>query len=125
MQVANLPLILFTGSRDWPDFERVYNVMDDLIDVLGPYRVVQGGARGLDTFADVGAKLLGLESHTERPRYDLYGRYAAPMIRNTTMLMMQPVLVVVFWRAGSTTGGTIDCISKAVNVFRIPLLLYR
>lgn len=120
-----LPLVLFTGSRDWPVFDRVHSVMDRLVDVLGTYRVVQGGARGVDTFVDVCAGIFHLDSHTERPRYDLYPAWQAPKLRNTTMLMMKPVLVVAFWWEHSTTGGTLDCIEKAVNVFRYPLLLYR
>ena len=66
-----------------------------------------------------------LEVNTERPRYDLYPAWQAPKIRNTTMLQRGPLLVVAFWREGSRTGGTLDCIDKAVNVFRYPLLLYR
>lgn len=119
------PLVLFTGSRDWPNFDRVYSIMDDLIDVLGQYRVVQGGARGVDTFVDVCAKIFHLDSHTERPRYDLYPSWQAPKLRNTAMLMMKPVAVVAFWWEHSTTGGTLDCIEKAVNVFRIPVVIYR
>lgn len=124
--MANLPLVLFTGSRDWPNFNRVGYEMLRLRSVIGNYRPIHGGARGVDTFVDVHARRDGfLEPIVDFPDYTNYGRYAAPKRRNTTMLMRQPILVIAFWWEHSTTGGTLDCIDKAVNTFRIPLLLYR
>ena len=35
-----LPLVLFTGSRDWHNTDRVFDVMVRLREVLGPYRVL-------------------------------------------------------------------------------------
>lgn len=116
------PLVLFTGSRDWPTFARVLNVMCQLQEVLGPYRVLHGGARGVDTFAGIGAGMLGLEEDRMPAQWNVYGKAAGP-IRNTTMLMKRPVLVAAFWHGQSR--GTLDCIDKAVNTFRIPLLLFR
>lgn len=124
--MADLPLVLFTGSRDWPNFNRVGFIMLRLRTIIGQYRPLHGGARGVDTFVDVHAHRDGFpEPIVDLPDYANYGRYAAPKRRNTTMLQRQPILVVAFWREGSTTGGTLDCIDKAVNTFRIPLLLYR
>lgn len=123
---SELPLVLFTGSRDWPNFERVGYIMRKLWSIHGPYQAVHGGARGLDTFVDHWVRRFGWpDPIIDFPDYALYGRYDAPKLRNTAMLMRKPDYVVAFWRDGSTTGGTIDCIDKAVNVFRIPLLLYR
>lgn len=123
---ADYPLVLFTGSRDWPNFERVGYVMLRLRTIIGQYRPVHGGARGVDTFVQVHAHRDGFpEPIVDWPDYAHYGRYAAPKRRNTTMLERRPILVVAFWWEHSTTGGTLDCIDKAVNVFRIPTLIYR
>lgn len=120
------PLVLFTGSRDWADFTRVGLVMLRVWEAIGPYRPVHGGARGVDTFVDIHARLLAFpEPIVDFPDYARHGRYTAPKRRNTTMLERKPILVVAFWREGSTTGGTLDCIDKAVNVFRYPTLICR
>lgn len=124
--MADLPLVLFTGSRDWPNFNRVGFEMLRLRSIIGPYRPVHGGARGLDTFVGIwAARYNWPEPIVDYPDYDYYGRYAAPKMRNTVMLQRQPVLVMAFRREGGTTGGTIDCINKAINVFRIPTIIYR
>lgn len=123
---ADLPLVLFTGSRDWPNFNRVGYVMLQLRRAIGPYLPIHGGARGLDTFIDIHTRRFNWPGPlVVRPDYERYGRFDAPKLRNTSMLMMRPVLVAAFWREGSTTGGTLDCINKAVNAFRIPTLIYR
>lgn len=122
---ADLPLVLFTGSRNWPNFERVGFIMRKLWSIHGPYKALHGGARGLDTFVDHWVRRFGWLQHAIRPQYDLLPPWEAPKARNTVMLAMKPVLVVAFWREGSTTGGTLDCIDKAVNTFRIPTLIYR
>ena len=124
--MPDYPLVLFTGSRDWPNFSRVGYEMARLRSVIGNYRPVHGGARGVDTFVQVTAHRDGYpEPIVDWPDYTRWGRYAAPKARNTTMLQRSPMLVMAFWWEGSRTGGTLDCIDKAVNTFRIPLILCR
>lgn len=120
------PLVLFTGSRDWPNFNRVGYEMAQLRTIIGVYRPLHGGARGLDTFVQIQSHRMAYpEPLVVYPDYTRWGRYAAPKARNTTMLQQGPVLVMAFWWEGSKTGGTLDCIDKAVNTFRVPLILYR
>ena len=120
--MANLPLILFTGSRNWPHYLQVLTVMRRLHDLLGPYTAMHGAARGLDTFVGIAAKVLDLPEDPNPANWDLYGK-AAGSLRNTAMLKKKPVVVVAFWHGQSR--GTLDCITKAVNVCRIPTLVYR
>lgn len=120
--MPDLPIVLFTGSRNWPAYLQVFEVAQHLQELLGPYTVMHGAARGLDTFAGIAANVLDLPVEAVPAQWDLYGKAAGPL-RNTTMLRKRPVLVVAFWCDGSR--GTLDCINKAVNTFHIPLLLYR
>lgn len=122
LMAAELPIVLFTGSRNWPHYLQVVDVARHLQALLGPYTVMHGAARGLDTFAGIAARALDLPERAIPANWSLYGK-AAGGIRNADMLKRRPVLVVAFWNGRSP--GTLDCMSRAVNVFRIPLLLYR
>lgn len=119
---ADLPIVLFTGSRNWPHYLQVVGVARHLQALLGPYTVMHGAARGLDTFAGIAADVLGLAEDANPANWDLYGK-AAGGLRNTAMLKKKPVLVVAFWQGQSR--GTLDCIEKAVNTFRVPVVIYR
>lgn len=120
--MAELPIVLFTGSRNWPHYLQVVEVATRLRTLLGPYTLMHGAARGLDTFAGIAASVLDLPDDPNPANWNLYGKSAGPL-RNTAMLRKKPVVVVAFWQGQSP--GTFDCIEKAVNVFRIPTLIYR
>lgn len=128
--MADLPLVLFTGSRNWPHYLQVFEVARLLQELLGPYRLMHGAARGLDIFAGVAAKVLGLieDPNPVTPHeWATYGPIAGNR-RNTRMLEKQPDYVVAFW-TGVKHGplkstGTIDTVDKAVNSYRIPVLMY-
>lgn len=115
--------VLICGSRQWTDFNFIRDVVGQLLDLLGPFQMIHGGARGADTYGGLTAYWYGLpEPIIDYPDYARYGRYGAPKRRNTTMLERAPDYVVAFYFGG---GGTADTITKAVNVFRIPTLVYR
>jgi hypothetical protein len=116
------PLVLFTGSRNWPFYLPVFEVVQRLQELLGPYTLMHGAARGLDTFAGIAAKISGLEELPIPAQWNDFGK-AAGVMRNTVMLRKKPILVVAFWDGRST--GTLDTITKAVNVYRIPTVIYR
>lgn len=120
--MADLPLVLFTGSRGWPYYLQVVEVAKQLQALLGQYTIMHGAARGLDTFAGIAASVLGLAEDPNPANWDLYGKAAGPL-RNTDMLRKKPVLVVAFW--ADQSRGTLDCIDKAVNKFRVPVIIYR
>lgn len=115
--------ILFCGSRTWPDYIAVREEVRNLRDVIGDFIILHGGARGADTFADLAGVALSMQRHEVLPDYGRYSPWTAPKIRNTTMLDMQPEMVVAF--LDGYTGGTLDCIAKAVNNFRIPVVIRR
>lgn len=115
------PLVLFTGSRDWDDYNMVGSVIARLRNVLGPLNIIHGGARGLDSIVDHVARHQGINPEVVRPRYKEYHPKVAPKRRNIEMLDRHPDLVVGFWTGSK--GGTTHCLEFAINVYRIPTLV--
>lgn len=79
-------VVLFTGSRDYPDTAasaaRVENVLEQLPpDAL----IVHGAQRGLDMLVDRIARLRGFEVRSFPAAWKLHGR-AAGTLRNQQML---------------------------------------
>lgn len=116
--------VLFTGSRGWTDYFTIYRVVRNLHVLLGSFIALHGGARGADTFVSLAARANKLPERAERvapEEWELYGKPAGNY-RNTRMLVMRPILVMAFWDGSSR--GTLDTIQKAVNIFRIPTVVY-
>lgn len=116
--------VLFTGSREWADYLTIYRVVRKLHVLLGSFTALHGAARGADTFVGLAARGNKLPEHAERVTPWEWEQYGPPAgnYRNTRMLLMKPIMVVAFWDGSST--GTLDTINKAVNVFRIPTMIF-
>lgn len=115
-----MTLVLFTGSRDWDHWGAVNRTLYQLHDVLGDFKGLHGGARGLDRMVDHVMKYYGWEVESVLPDWKKFGKRAG-MLRNTEMLERRPDYVVAFWDGFSR--GTLDTISKAVEVYRIPTMV--
>lgn len=114
--------VLACGSREWADYPFILDCMTELRIILGDFQLIHGGARGADTFSGIIAHRMGLpEPIVDVPEWDRCSK-AAGFKRNTRMLERRPDYVVAFYFGA---GGTADTISKAVNQFRIPTLVYR
>lgn len=114
-------LVLFTGSRDWDDYNMVGGVVARLRNLLGPYNIIHGGARGLDSIVDYTARSQGIIPEVVRPKYARYHPKVAPKRRNLEMLDRHPDIVVGFWTGEK--GGTTHCLDFAINVYRIPTMV--
>ena len=77
--------------------------------------VVSGGAPGVDTRGEASAKKRGLKTLVFLPDYERYGRYQAPLIRNTTIVENSDE-VTAFWDGEST--GTHHAIMEAERLQR-------
>ena len=81
--------ILIAGSMSVTDFD------------LSPYilpeteLIISGGAKGIDTLAEIYADIHGISKLVIRPRYNLYGK-AAPLKRNEVMVDMADRVVVIW-----------------------------
>lgn len=119
--MSNNPLVLFTGSRDWDDYDAVAAVVSKLQQQLGVFQIIHGGAIGLDSIVDHVARWKGMNPEIVRPDYGKHHPKKAPKIRNLVMLDRHPDLVVGFWTGSK--GGTTHCLEFAINVYRIPTLV--
>ena len=87
---------LICGGRNFSNEEMFNSAMGDLIRLRGmPRRIIQGGARGTDTFAIKWAARHALEICTVEADWLTRGKAAGPM-RNAKMLGHNPHLVVAF-----------------------------
>lgn len=114
--------ILVTGPRDWTHGKflaaRLISIAyeDDVT-------LIEGGAGGFDRMARLAAELFGWTVETYLPDYVTYGRYAAPFVRNQTMVDTGANVCVTGYLPcvmpnckrpqPHGTHGTADCVGKA------------
>jgi len=115
-------LVLCCGSRNWTNWSKVEQALYRMLPTVGFFRVLHGGARGADSISGEAAQLLGLDVEIVYPDWKQHGRRAG-MLRNTAMLERHPDYVIAFW--DGVSRGTLDTIAKAVNVYRIPVVIVR
>ena len=97
--------IIVTGGREYADKTKLKEVLD----LIQPDLVVQGGATGADQLAKDWAYTKGISCITVDADWTKYGRPAGN-IRNGEMLDQFPTAIVVAFPGNK---GTADCIKKA------------
>ena len=103
------PVVMVTGSRDWPCRYQVEAFFSDLT----PGILICGGCRGVDTWAETVCRGRGWVIHRFPADWNTYGR-AAGFIRNNAMLAACKKMggkVVAFWDGKSR--GTKHAIDEA------------
>lgn len=102
--------IMITGSRDWPDKEYVWRILDQIVarernkDPDTFFVLLHGGARGADEFAGAWANRRGVSEHVIHAKWRELGR-AAGLIRNRQLIEMKPDIVCAF-RINNSHGTT-------------------
>lgn len=109
--------VLVCGSRDLPEEEGYERVRDHLVMLDGLHRItliIEGEARGADTFARLWASVAGIPVMKFPADWKKYGRAAGP-IRNKQMLDEgKPDLVVAFPSKGlANSKGTKNMVTQA------------
>jgi hypothetical protein len=101
--------VLVCGGRDYTDRDRVFAVLDKLHADAGIDRIIQGGARGADMWAEQWAYKEDVFNESFPADWETHGTFAGPM-RNKRMLEEgQPDLVIAF----PGGKGTADMVRKA------------
>jgi len=109
--------VLFTGSRDYCNVERVQKIRDLFKGQIDT--VIHGNCRGMDKAVDIvfrdepNVKVIPVPANWKE-----HGIAAGPL-RNMKMVMMEPDLVIGFVARGSK--GTVNCLALA-DAGRIPTL---
>lgn len=90
------------GTRHFHDSEFIYNSLDKVLNQIGPFTVVSGGATGPDTIGVTWAYLRDLPEPVEIPaEWNKFGR-SAGMKRNR--LVIDQVDLVVAFHDGKSPG---------------------
>lgn len=111
--------VVVCGPRNFTS----YNFVEECLKNHDITFLIEGGARGVDSFARQYAKTNGIEFKTFYPDWNMYGKSAGPM-RNQHMLDQNPDLVIVIVENGlGLRTGTYNTYASAV-ARRIPVKLY-
>lgn len=98
--------VLVTGSRDFKDYQIVYDALDEIYADGLPMIVIHGAARGADSFADTWAVHRKNVTVVRVPAdWDNDGWGAGPR-RNDAMLELGPRVVLAFFQEGAANKGT-------------------
>lgn len=101
--------VLVCGGRDFKDWEKLKDTLNQIDQDPGISLIIHGGARGADELADRWAMESGSAIKVFYAQWDLRGRFAG-MIRNQQMLKEgKPDLVVAF----PGGRGTADMVRRA------------
>lgn len=104
--------IMVSGSRDWSDEKKIYQVLADL-DVPNGKRVrlIHGDCRGADQIAARIAKSFNWDVKSFPAEWNKYGKKAGPM-RNIQMLDQKPDLVLCFPLPSSIGTKQVERLAK-------------
>lgn len=108
--------ILVCGSKDYPDREEVYRVLDAYHARIGSdMMIISGGATGADEYAREWAVAHRVDHSIKYAKWDQEGKAAGPF-RNRRMAAKRPKLVLAFSRDFDKSRGTSDMIRVAENM---------
>lgn len=111
--------VIVCGGRDFDNVAYVWSCLDKFHADNGITELMQGGARGVDTFARDWARNKGIKRYVCHADWETHGRAAGPK-RNARMLEWKPDVVVAF----PGGRGTADMVKRAkdanVWVFEFP-----
>ncbi len=108
--------VAIIGSRSLTDIDISKFIPKDTTEIIS------GGAHGIDTLAEKYADKNGIPKTIIKPDYKKYGRYVAPLKRNTVIVELADV-VIAFWDGKSRgTKFTVDLAKKSGKSVKIQVL---
>lgn len=120
--VGRIPLtysVLVTGGRDAPNYWEIAYRLDDVLSEIGIRVLIQGGARGTDTYAREWAKAHDIPSITYSAAWDQEGK-GAGIIRNRRMLEALPDVCLAFQGGKGTNDMVRQCTQRGIPVVEVP-----
>ena len=111
--------VLVCGGRDYPDFQKLQDIMDALHGHTPIGILIEGGARGADRMASSWARAAQVMTMTFPADWEKHGK-AAGVIRNQLMLDEgKPDLVVAFPGGRGTAGMVRKARRAGVEIMEI------
>lgn len=107
------------GSRTFTDYEYLKERVLSMIESVDEIEcIISGGAKGVDTLAEIFAKEFNIKTEIYLPQWDVYGK-AAGMIRNKTIID-SATKVIAFWdnKSKGTKNG-IELAMKRENLLKV------
>lgn len=106
--------VAIVGSRNFGNAGLVAAVVQSLANKIGIENliIVSGGAKGVDTWAEIAAIDLGVATRIYKADWDKYGK-GAGFLRNTDIITNSDY-VIAFW--DELSRGTADSIQKAKSL---------
>jgi hypothetical protein len=111
-------IVLVCGGRDYNDAARLNAVLDHLHNREAIRVLIQGGARGADSWAHKWALDRGVHVAEVKAMWHRFGPSAGPQ-RNAAMLALKPDYVVAFPGGTGTAHMTAIARAKGVSVLVI------
>lgn len=99
--------VIVTGGRNYNNIVKV----NEVLDLLKPSILVEGGANGADFLAKCWASKADCSIITIEANWNKHGKAAGP-IRNISMLEQHPDAVVIAFSGGK---GTAHCVKEALK----------
>ena len=114
--------VIVAGDRDYIDYDHIRAKMNALWDAIGPYELISGNARGVDTVSGNIAADADITIHDYPAKWDRHGKGAGP-IRNKAMLDHPATYLLAFIAPHSR--GTKDMVAQAhmavIDVYSIQI----
>ena len=107
--------LLIAGSRQINNFDFSKYISDDVDTILS------GGAKGIDSLAELFADKHRLSKIILRPRYDLYGK-SAPLKRNEELVQMADKILIIWDGSSRGTNYTINYAKKLNKDLKVIIL---
>lgn len=101
--------LLIAGSRQINNFDFSKYISDDVDTILS------GGAKGIDSLAELFADKHRLSKIILRPRYDLYGK-SAPLKRNEELVQMADKILIIWDGSSRGTKYTINYAKNSTKI---------
>lgn len=108
--------VMVCGSRSIKDKKWVFQCIEKCIkrlDCSDDFTLIEGGAKGVDSFAKEWAQVRGIKTAEAKPEWDKYG-YAAGIIRNKKMVEKSDYVLILWDGISRGTKSDID-FSKKLN----------
>lgn len=107
-------LVAVTGTANFVDIERAYDVLDQCREKHPDMKVITGGhSKGIDKIAASWAAARHVDVIVTRPDFKKHGKGAAPFKRNEAVIAMKPGGVLVFLNKSDANGVAMNLFQKS------------